>query len=185
MNELMISQMNEFLKAIASVRETLNANTNSIIARSKGFWNIREFARFGRAFMEAGEELRKLNETILNNAVQLQLGSMDVKAAASAIKDLDAIRTDVITRLVHNQTDLLNVFMENGADSLEKLKLARGINDIAAIQMHLFTDIQAGLKEKMIEFLGICEATSTAIKAWNERGIDRIIEAPEVPALTS
>jgi len=175
--------MGEFVKAAASVRETVNANTKIMAAISQEFWNVRPFAELGRTFLEAGDELRKLTETILNSAVQLQLCSIDVKAAAGAISDLDAIRTDVIARLARNQTDTLNVFMETGANSLEKLKLAKGVNDVAAIQMHLFSDIQVGLKEKMIEFLGICEATSTAIKAFNERCIDRIIEAPQVPAL--
>jgi hypothetical protein len=175
MENTLIKQWADTIKAsVDSFKKFTNSNIDAMNMVTENLFKIKDFSELGKTIMNASSELRTTNESVTNKSLHAQLSMIDLKSSATAIKDLSAITTDSMNRLMKSQTDMLNIYMENIANYLETLKRSRSTTDITTAQLHLFTELQAKMKDNAIETLSLMEGIKTAMNALTEKTLDNM-----------
>ena len=185
MLEEMIDKWEETIQsALAPLKKFAQYSAGETGQATGEMFDMKEFARIGKALMDGANELKKIQESFMNTMVRNQLGSMELKKSADAVKELEQIRSDAVAKLTENQSSGIHIFMESGAEYLETLKNSRGVADIVAAQMNMLTKIQDKAKENMLEYVKASDSFATAIKGWTERTMESFSgQADEVPMI--
>lgn len=137
-------------------------------------FNMQYFARIGKTYLHANNELNKIGTSCMNNMVRNSLSLMDLHKPAEAVRELEQIRSDAAARILENQTKFIQIFMDSGIDCLETLKKSRGVNDLLTTQVHMLTEIQEKAKENMFESIALSEGAANAMKGWMEKTMNSL-----------
>lgn len=183
MLDKMIEKWEEATKSsLETLKKYAKYNADGTGKMTGQMYDTKDFAKIGKTFMETNNELNSIQESFMNTMVRSQLGAMDLKKSAEAIKELEQIRSDSIAKLVENQSKSIHIFMESGAEYLETLKKSRGLSDVVTAQMNMLTEIQEKAKENMLGYIMLSDKITTAMKGWMEKTIDDLSgEADEIP----
>jgi hypothetical protein len=166
--------------SIDSFKKFTDGNLEATNKVTDNLLKMKDFAELGKALMNTSTDLRKIDESTLNRLIHIQLGMINLKASATAIKDLSTITTDSMNRLMKSQTDMLNAYMEHVSTYLETLKRSRSTTDITTAQMHMFTEIQQKMKDNAVETMLLLEGVRAAMNALTEKTLDNMTaESPE------
>ena len=152
MLEEMIDKWEETTKsALASLKKFAKYRAGETGQATGEMFDMKEFARIGKALLDAANEWKKIQESFMNTMVRNQLGSMDLKKSADAVKELEQIRCDAVAKLAENQSNAVHIFVESGTEYLETLKKSRGVADVVTAQINMLAEIQNKAKENMLE----------------------------------
>ncbi len=186
MLEEMIDKWEETIQsALAPFKKFAQYSAGETGQATGEMFDMKEFARIGKALMDAANELKKIRESFMNSMVRNQLGSMELRKSADAVRELEQIRCDAVAKLAENQSGGIHIFMESGAEYLETLKDSRGVGDIVAAQMNMLAKIQDKAKENMLGYIKASDSFVTAMKGWTEKTMESFSgdadEIPEIP----
>jgi hypothetical protein len=156
-------------KMIKDAMETDNFEFQNFIGT---FWNLNGFAQIGKAYLDSDNELNKTSNSVLNSMLRSFLESMDMKATANAVKELNDIRADSIGRLVKNYQDWVNIFWSSGVNQLESLKNVTNYQEAAAVVLNELPEMQEKIKDNVMDSIQVWTGIETATKTWTTRMID-------------
>jgi phasin family protein len=103
------------------------------------------------------------------------------KSAMDAIKELGEINTTAMTRLTQRQMDMISLYMESGAKQLEMLSGAKNVQDLAAVQSKLFTEMNEKLLENARQTVEVLVDVKAELSAWVEKGMQNVSEVIPMP----
>ncbi len=182
MMDSMIQNWEEAIKTSLTSLKTFAKSSADVTGDSiSGLCKVEDFAKIGKILIDSNNEFFKLNESFMNSMIRKQFGSMTLKTSADAIKELEQIRTDSTTRVVKNQSNFIDIFMETGVEHLDNLKACRGYQDVVTSQMHLLSKIQEKANESILESMALLGGVSAGMKAWTERTLDNLSGTTEAP----
>jgi phasin family protein len=105
-----------------------------------------------------------------NNELLKQWTEMN-KSAMDAIKELGEINTSAMTRLTQRQMDMINLYMESGAKQLEMMSEVKNVQDLAAAQSKLFTEMNEKLLDNARQTVEVLVDVKAELSAWVEKGM--------------
>lgn len=105
-----------------------------------------------------------------NNELLKQWTEMN-KSAMDAIKELGEINTSAMTRLTQRQMDMISLYMESGAKQLEMMSEVKNVQDLAAAQSKLFTEMNEKLLDNARQTVEVLVDVKAELSAWVEKGM--------------
>jgi len=94
------------------------------------------------------------------------------KSAMEAIKELGEINTNAMTRLTQRQMEMVNLYMEGGSQQLETLSKTKDVQEIAAAQSRLFTELNEKMMENARQTVNELVEVKDKLSSWAEKGMD-------------
>ncbi len=105
------------------------------------------------------------------------------KSAMDAIKELGEINTTAMTRLTQRQMDMISLYMESGAKQLETLSQAKNMQDLAATQSKLFSEMNEKLLDNARQTVEVLVDVKAELSAWVEKGMQQASELMPMPTM--
>lgn len=103
------------------------------------------------------------------------------KSAMDAIKELGEINTTAMTRLTQRQMDMISLYMESGSKQLETLSHAKNMQDLAAAQSKLFTEMNEKLLDNARQTVEVLVDVKAELSSWVEKGMKQASEIMPMP----
>lgn len=178
MQDMMKQWMDMNRSLTASFAEITKANSAIMNEMMQHTMGTRQFAEFVKSMLDSGKEMESNREEAANKLLQSMLGSVDLQAGSTALKELGEINSSAMTRLVQNQMEVLNTYIETTSEHMEKLKAAKSTDDLMGAQMHLFTELQEKMKANTMNTMQIMNGIKTAMQGWTEKTLEKATAEP-------
>lgn len=176
-NELM-KQWSELIQASAnSFKELTEANNATFNSMMQGVWNMNQMADLTKASMAAAQEFNEANINTFNNLLKNQLKTINLNAYATVLRELSQLSSDTMNRLMQHHFKMMQAYVENSATHLEQLSRAENAQDLTQIQMHLFSEMQAQMKENTLQTMSMLDAIKSAMLVWSEKSMEQMSAA--------
>ena len=180
-NELIQQWTDRTKSSVEAFKKFSETSTETISRANANLFDLKPWAQVGKAAMEASSELRRFNESMLNQAIQVQVETINIEAFTTTVKDFGEVTTDSMSRFMKLYTDIIHASTEGISGYLETIKKSRSANDIAAAQMNLFTVMQAKMKDSTLDTIMLFEGIKTALNGLAEKTIDGLLTEPPAP----
>ena len=99
------------------------------------------------------------------------------KTAMDAMKELGEINMNAMNRLTQRQQDMVNLYMDGGTKQMEALNEAKGVQDVAAAQSRLFTELNEKLMENARQTMNDLVDVRDKLSTWAEKGMENATAA--------
>ena len=173
-NELVEQWIESNKLAIESFKNIASYNVNTMDKMLTSFVNISALAELSKGSISLMKELGGVYTDSVNELFQNQLKLVNLQATSEAFKNLGEIYVSSMTNLGQKQAELMNLYIETTAESLESLKGAKKLDDIVIVQSSMFSELQAKVKDNMIDTIGVFNSINSAIEIWTQKSLDAI-----------
>jgi len=178
MQDDLMKQWSEFIQASAnSFKELTEANNATLNSMMQGAWNMNQMADLTKASMAATQQFNETNVAAFNSLLKNQLKTINLNAYAMVLRELSQLSNDTMSRLMQHHFQMMQAYVENSAAHLEKLSQAENAQDLTQIQMHLFSEMQAQMKDNALQTINILESIKSALVAWSEKSVEQMSSA--------
>lgn len=155
-----------------SIEEIAAANVAAIGKLQKNVVNPGASAELSKMFIDFTKGMGELFTNSTNQIFQEQLKLINLQTLSGSFKALAEIYTNTMNSLGQKQGELLNIYTENIAKYLDSLNDAKKIDDVAAIQNSIFTDLQEKAKKNMTDTMGVLNSFNSAMDIWTQKSLD-------------
>ena len=159
--------------AVESFKNIASSNVNAMDNMLTSFVNPSASAELTKGSISFTKELGEVYTDSVNELFQNQLKLVNLQTTSEAFEELGKIYVSSMTNLGQKQAELMNLYIETTAEYLEKLKGAKKVGDLVTVQISMFSDLNAKVKDNMIGTIGVFNSIYSAMEIWTQKSLDR------------